>query len=597
MECLSTLCYIWTNLFQDNEINVVLIDQFPEQAKAIWRSVVKSTHGKLYQATDSILDRLSPLISDTTSADYQLIEDSTMDGSPVEINVDSSVEKLMIEVTSSAEVILTNPEGLKIVPETVIDFDSLKYYTVRTPTAGKWRLTGNGHIKVSCLAAIGFKTTIGSDNMLRTHSLSSAKEAKIQFQDRDATNEPGHFVSSFVNGTLGETRITLSDESTNLTRLRRSTQPMFTKLSNNTELVPGRTNVIFLRAHTDGSELQFSTVSSNPAWRVDLSPETSNRAETDLILTIKVPFHSKAGASGSVTVVATNQEVVIGSKRVDLFITEELVPETRSIDVDVEIKNRFAKTKVTFVTENHSDSTREAPFRAIVPSRAFVKAFRVISADGKVYSSRIVSAEDEPTTHLKFAMSDQHPMATEDQLKRAEASTPLHHMNHQEAMIVDTIPLVEEVYEATEYAYNQTKKETTNRIVQVRQAGQHLLVHATVEAWSNVTYELEYVEVLERQRDSYRYNVAFDSELPAKDLDISIRIRHGLELSCLFAGLCVLTTIETSVFVFHSKPTKVNLAQSNILAQLQDKVPLFALKLASSTLMAVRKVEDLNLLV
>ena len=63
------------HFIQDNEINVVLIDQFPEQAKAIWRSVVKSTHGKLYQATDSILDRLSPLISDTTSADYQLIEE------------------------------------------------------------------------------------------------------------------------------------------------------------------------------------------------------------------------------------------------------------------------------------------------------------------------------------------------------------------------------------------------------------------------------------------------------------------------------------------------------------------------------------------
>ena len=521
---------------------MILIDSthIPQNVKAIWRSLAKSTHGKLYQATDSILDRLAPLVSDTTSAKYQLLEEA-MDIFSLTIDVDSSVEQLMIEVTSGAapKLTLLTPEGEFMEPHAMIDFISLKYYTINAPGSGKWEVRIEGsdsqvHTKVSCLATVGFKTQVGSDNMIRTHSLSSAAGGRIGLNDRSMNNEAGHFVSSYVNGTLGETRITLHDDLTHLHRLRRSTQPIFTKLSNNTELVPGRTNVIFLRAHTDDQQLQFSAVSSNNAWRVDLSPETSNRVETDLILTVKVPFHSKAGASGAVTIVASNAEVVVGSKRIDLFITEELVPETRSINVDVKINNRFASTKVTFVTENHSDTSREAPFRAIVPSRAFVKAFKVITADGREYTSRIVSAHDEPSTHLKFAWSDPHPQATEEQLKRAEASTPLHHMNHQEAMIVDVIPVVAPVYEATEVAYNQTetrKKETTNRIVQVRQAGQHLLVHATVEAFSNVTYQLEYVEVLERQRDSYRYNVAFDSELPAKDLDINIEIRNTFQSS------------------------------------------------------------------
>ena len=41
---------------------------------------------------------------------------------------------------------------------------------------------------------------------------------------------------------------------------------------------------------------------------------------------------------------------------------------------------------------------------------------------------------------------------------------------------------------------------TVIRIVQVKQAGQHLMVRASVEPYSNLTYVLEYVEVLERNR-------------------------------------------------------------------------------------------------
>jgi phage gp29-like protein len=52
-------------------------------------------------------------------------------------------------------------------------------------------------------------------------------------------------------------------------------------------------------------------------------------------------------------------------------------------------------------------------------------------------------------------MSDPAPQATEEEIRRAEATTPLHHVVTQEAMIVDVIPIVEPVYEALETTYGR----------------------------------------------------------------------------------------------------------------------------------------------
>ena len=418
------------------------------------------------------------------------------------------------------------------------------------------------HVVVSALALFRFKTTLDNGGKIETHSI----------HNNDKNN--GHEISvgkdvytvketndiSYINLDQianGEIKLHLAQPEMNLKRIRRTTKPVFHQLSNTTELVPGRTNVIFLHATLPvGETIKFAASSTNPSWKIELSPESSNRVSTDVILSISVPFHSKSGTSGSVTLSASNDKLVIGSKRIDLFIGEDAVPETRNINVNVDITNRFANTKMVVTVENNSGSVREAPFRAIIPSGAFVKSFKIITADGKEYKSKIVAAQEDLMPQLKFSLDEINEPATAEQIKRAKAATPVHHAVQQEAMIVDIIPItqpvVASVYEGTEYTPNQplgpnvipapiTESETAvqtttiNRIVQVKQAGQHLLVHATVDPFANLTYELEYMEVLERSRDIYRYGITFDSEIPAHNLDIEIKIQDTNSIKSLRA--------------------------------------------------------------
>ena len=67
----------------------------------------------------------------------------------------------------------------------------------------------------------------------------------------------------------------------------------------------------------------------------------------------------------------------------------------------------------------------------------------------------------------------------------------------------------------------------------MKQAGQHLLVRASVEAYSNLTYVLEYVEVLERNRGLYRYGVHFDPEYTAGDISVQIGIEDSERIKTL----------------------------------------------------------------
>ena len=69
--------------------------------------------------------------------------------------------------------------------------------------------------------------------------------------------------------------------------------------------------------------------------------------------------------------------------------------------------------------------------------------------------------------------------------------------------------------------------------MQVKQAGQHLLVRASVEPYSNLTYVLEYVEVLERNRGLYRYGVHFDPEYSAGDITVQIAVEDSDRIKML----------------------------------------------------------------
>lgn len=301
--------------------------------------------------------------------------------------------------------------------------------------------------------------------------------------------------------------------------MRRATKPLFHAISTIGNLTPGRNNVFFYRAENEGEELTFAITCTKAEWEVSVSPTQSSpmAAYTDLEVSINVPHHVKPGTEAVISLSASNGKTIVGSNSLTVSVAESIPPTTREIRVKTSITNRFVKTTLSALAENTQPSMGDAPFRAIIPSKAFVRSFTIVTGEGKIYKSQIVTAfqqADVPETKLKFANMDPIEL-TPEELKQAESATPLHHAASQEVMLVDTIDAGD------------------HRIVQVKQAGQHLLVRASVEPYSNLTYVLEYVEVLERNRGLYRYGIHFDPEYTAGDITVQIGIEDVARIKTL----------------------------------------------------------------
>ena len=78
---------------------------------------LRSSYGTLYQIPSKILGQLAPIITDSTSADFSILESDTFDHDSelgVSFSVDLSIRRLMIEITGShiPSLILINP-GIK----------------------------------------------------------------------------------------------------------------------------------------------------------------------------------------------------------------------------------------------------------------------------------------------------------------------------------------------------------------------------------------------------------------------------------------------------------------------------------------------------
>ena len=190
------------------------------------------------------------------------------------------------------------------------------------------------HGTASALALFTFRTTFGQGGLtLQSHSIHTNNGHTVSLNENATYLPPSHRISEVALDTIllptqyatakGEMRLKLYAPEAHIHRLRRSTAPLFVQLSNTTELVPGRTNVIFLKAFPKGETLNFSAASTNPAWKLDISPViASGTEETEIMLSIVVPMHSKSGVSGSVTVSGSNEKIVIGAKRIDLSVGE-----------------------------------------------------------------------------------------------------------------------------------------------------------------------------------------------------------------------------------------------------------------------------------
>lgn len=470
----------------------------------------RSTYGTVYQTPASLLHKLSPLICDGTRSEKALIfsDDVTAD-TPISIPVDKSIRQLHVEVSGThiETVIVDAPDGASFEPvlSRKIDFSNLKYFRFENVTDGNWSLRVLGeadHFKltVSAFAKVNFEYSVTSQKDIMSHTIHKDGGHEFTIGSRRVSNSDGaNFISNNAAGNgepVGEMKLAVSLPQAHFHRIRRTTKPIFTSVSRTNEVIAGRTNVFFFRIENEGEALQFSASSTNPQWQISVSPEIADNLSsvTDLEVSITVPRHTKPGASGQMTIAASNGEMIIGSTSFFSEVTDQLPPRIASKSVTTKIENRFAKTVFKAVAVNSQPSMADAPFRTIIPAKSFLTSFSIITAEGRVYRSKIVEAFEQPQVQLKSALG-------------VESAVPLHHnQKMQEALVVESTQNGE------------------SRVVQIKQAGQHLMVRASVEPFSNLTYVMEYVEVLERTRGSYRFGVHFDPEFPSENLQVRIMV-------------------------------------------------------------------------
>jgi hypothetical protein len=483
----------------------------------------RSTYGTVYQVPGSILSKLSPIVCHSTRSDHVLITSETFEtNSEILIPVDSSIKSLFIEVTGPGidYISVRSPAGEILYPslDLEVDFGSLKYYAFHNISVGNWVFALHSadirefHLTASAQSFINFQSTLNSNMEFSAHSFHNDIGHSLTIAgDTHQLKSGSNFISSTKmsdSQPMGEFSVTFETNFGHLKRMRRATKPLFVPVSKTDNLTAGRTNVLFYRAENEGQELTFGVTSTISTWTVTVSPQDSlsMAAYTDIEISIVVPYHAKAGTEGTISLSASDGKTIVGSTTFSVSIAEAIPPTTKSIKVQTSIVNRFATTVFTAVAENHQASMGDAPFRAIIPSKAFIRSLNIITAEGKVYKSKIIPAFQqgfEPDARLKFAMGQPQEPLSPEELKSAESETPFHHtQTQQEVMLVDTVDAGD------------------HRIVQVKQFGQHLVVRASVEAFSNLTYVLEYVEVLERNRGLYRYGVHFDPDYTAAELSV-----------------------------------------------------------------------------
>ena len=160
---------------------------------------------------------------------------------------------------------------------------SLRYLTIESPAEGTWRfqteVDSEIHVVVSALALFRFKTTFDNGGNISTHSIHNNNGHEISVgKDFYAVKEANDI--SYINLDQnqianGEIKLRLAQPKMNLKRIRRTTKPIFHQLSNTTELVPGRTNVIFLHATLPVGETIFFGASSSVASAKDSNPFTT----------------------------------------------------------------------------------------------------------------------------------------------------------------------------------------------------------------------------------------------------------------------------------------------------------------------------------
>ena len=124
----------------------------------------------------SLLDSLAPIVCDETRSDQVLISSESVTANiETRIPVDSSVNKLMLEITGPKidDVTVFTPSGLasEMLENIKVDFENLRYYVFDNVTVGDYRILIQGPISnqyqvtASALAAINFEYSFESQQL------------------------------------------------------------------------------------------------------------------------------------------------------------------------------------------------------------------------------------------------------------------------------------------------------------------------------------------------------------------------------------------------------------------------------------------------
>ena len=124
----------------------------------------------------SLFDSLAPLVCDETRSDQVLISSESVTANiETRIPVDSSVNKLMLEITGPKidDVTVFTPSGLasEMLENIKVDFENLRYYVFDNVTVGDYRILIQGPISnqyqvtASALAAINFEYSFESQQL------------------------------------------------------------------------------------------------------------------------------------------------------------------------------------------------------------------------------------------------------------------------------------------------------------------------------------------------------------------------------------------------------------------------------------------------
>ena len=139
----------------------------------------------------SLLHSLAPIVCDETRSDQVLISSETVPANTeTRIPVDSSVKKLMFEITGPNidYVTIFTPTGTvtEDLENVKVDFENLRYYVFTNVSVGDWRILIQGdndheyRVTASALAAINFEYSFESDQISGWLRKTNSKKKQIE---------------------------------------------------------------------------------------------------------------------------------------------------------------------------------------------------------------------------------------------------------------------------------------------------------------------------------------------------------------------------------------------------------------------------------